>query len=61
MNSNEATRSLAAAQAGPLKGNRFAGRPSLCVQLVEAASSNGCSALNLHMLHTVHLKLIQSH
>lgn len=38
MNSNEATRSLAAAQAEVLEGNRFAGGPSLCVQLVEAAS-----------------------
>lgn len=36
MNSNEATRSLAAAQAGSLEGNRFAGWPRLRVQLVEA-------------------------
>lgn len=50
-----------AAQAGSLKGNRFAGRPSLRVQLVESASSSGCSALNLHMLHGLHFKLTQSH
>lgn len=61
MNSNEATPSLAAAQAGSLKGNRFAGWPSLHVQLVEAASSKGCFALALHMLHEVQIKVIQSH